>query len=403
MNVDAAIIGAGPAGLMAAIELSRNGLSVAVIDEYYLPGGRLLGQHYEDPAEPPGERIWDGKRIAEQLEQQARRQGVYLFTGVTAWSVSKKWEIALSGATENQLFSKVLLLATGSAEKALPIPGWTLPGTISIGAAQTFTNLHRVAVGTKVVIIGIDPLSLSVMLEMRNAGIDVIGMALPPVSPVTGKEYTPVGTLSRLSDAARLAPNAFLRTAGRFALSVSPRLAGHFMRFHFIKIKGVPLYFRKSVVSIDGHDRVEGVTVQPISVDGTPAGQPEQWEADSVCLSAGLYPLVDLIQLTGCPLVEIPELGGMVPLHGNDLSTPVKGLYVAGNITGIEGAKVAMAQGRLAAISIIESLGKKGSMTVNEAMEKVTEARKTSPLRFLPDIEKGRAKLNDLWRKEGIV
>lgn len=84
MKVDAAVIGAGPAGLTAAIEMSQNGLSVAVIDEYYRPGGRLLGQHYEDPKAPPDERTWNGRKIADQLAEKARSLGVYVFTGVTA-------------------------------------------------------------------------------------------------------------------------------------------------------------------------------------------------------------------------------------------------------------------------------------------------------------------------------
>src|SRR5690625_2485770 len=152
MKVDVAIIGAGPAGLTAAIEIARSGLSAAVIDEYYRPGGRLLGQHYEDPYAPPDQRIWDGKIEADQLEEKARSLGVHVFTNVSVWSVSGKWKVDLAGAELTAITSKVLLLATGSVEKALPVPGWTLPGVISIGAAQTFTNLHHVAVGKKVMI-----------------------------------------------------------------------------------------------------------------------------------------------------------------------------------------------------------------------------------------------------------
>ncbi|WP_144460753.1 NAD(P)/FAD-dependent oxidoreductase [Siminovitchia fortis] len=403
MKVDAAIIGAGPSGLAAAIELVQNGLSVAVIDEYYRAGGRLLGQHYEDRKAPPDERIWNGKEIAEKLEEKARNLGVHIFTGVTAWSVSGKWKIDVTGEKVNAIISKVLLLATGSIEKALPIPGWTLPGAVSIGAAQTFTNLHHVAVGKKVMIVGIDPLSLSVMIEMKNAGIDVAGMALPPLSPATGQNHSPRQTLERLKDVAGLAPNPLMRMAGTFALGRFPNLAARALKFNFLKVNGVPIYLRKSVAKIEGEKKVEAVTLQSVSVDGRPAGKIEQIEVDTVCLSAGLYPMADLAQVAGCPIIDIPELGGMVPLHGPDMSTSVKGLYVAGNITGIEGAKVAMAQGNLAASSILKSMGRKSSISVNEAMMKVKKAREISPLRFLPKIEEGRSKMNEIWKKEGIV
>lgn len=403
MKVDVVIIGAGPAGLTAAIELVQNGLSVAVIDEYYRPGGRLLGQHYEDSQAPPDERIWNGKKIAEQLFEQARDLGVYIFTSVTAWSVSGEWKIDVTGANVSTIHASVLLLATGSVEKALPIPGWTLPGAVSIGAAQTFTNLHHVAIGKKVMIVGIDPLSLSVMIEMKNAGIDVIGMALPSLSPVTGKNHSPMRTLTRLADVASLAPHPFVRTVGKFALEKFPHLIARALRMNVLKVNGVPIYLRKSVIEIVGKDQVEAVAVQSVAIDGSPAGKVEHMEVDAVCLSAGLYPLVDLAQVAGCPLIDIPELGGFVPLHGPDMSTPIKGLYVAGNITGIEGAKVAMAQGRLAAVSISNFLGRPGSMTVDKAVVEVKNARDKSPLRFMPNIEEGRWKLNEIWEKEGII
>ncbi|PAV28306.1 hypothetical protein CIL05_16855 [Virgibacillus profundi] len=403
MKVDVAIIGAGPSGLTAAIEMIENGLTVAVIDEYYRPGGRLLGQHYEDPKAAPDQRVWNGKNIADQLEKKARGLGVHIFTNVTAWSVSEKWKIHLSHPKINMIVSKVLLLATGSAEKALPIPGWTLPGGISIGAAQTFTNLHRVAVGEKVLIAGIDPLSLSVMIEMKNAGIDVAGMVLPPISPASGNHHTPVQTVARLKDVAGLAPNSFIRTFGKYALAWFPRLIAHALRFNFLKVNGVPIHLRKSIVRIEGSEQVEAVILQSVSADGKPVGQAERMEVDAVCLSAGLYPLVDLAETTGCTLVDIPELGGVIPLHGPDMTTTINGLFVAGNITGIEGAKVAIAQGQLAAVSILKSLGKNGSITVQEAKMEMEKARIQSPLRFLPNIDEGRTKLNKLWEKEGVI
>ncbi|WP_100010131.1 NAD(P)/FAD-dependent oxidoreductase [Lentibacillus sediminis] len=403
MKVDAVIIGAGPAGLTAAIEMIENGLSVAVIDEYYHPGGRLLGQHYEDPKAPPDERIWNGRKLADQLAEKARSLGVYIFTGVTAWSVSGKWAVALTGGEVNTVDSKVLLLATGSVEKALPIPGWTLPGAISIGAAQTFTNLHHVAVGKRMMIAGVDALSLSVMIEMKNAGINVVGMALPPLSPVTGGGYSPADTVASLTDVAGLAPNSFVRTFGKIALARFPRLIARAMRFNFLKMNGVPIHLRKSIVKIEGEQQVEAVMLQSVSVDGKPVGEMERVEVDAICLAAGLYPLVDLAETVGCPLIDIPELGGTVPLHGPDMSTQVNGLFVAGNITGIEGAKVAIAQGQLAAISILNSLGKSGSMTVNEAIKKVENAREKAPIHFLPEIGEGREKMNAIWEKEGIL
>ncbi|WP_312113370.1 NAD(P)/FAD-dependent oxidoreductase [Brevibacillus reuszeri] len=408
MKVDVAVIGSGPAGLTASIELARAELSVAVVDEYYRPGGRLLGQLYDDPKAPVNERRWDGKKLTQELLGQAEKAGVRLFCGVTAWSVSGCWQIELSGAEVKTLQARALLLATGAAEKALPMPGWTLPGVVSVGAAQTFTNVHQVAIGQRVMVVGVDPLAISVAMEMKHAGIEVVGIALPQASAWSKEEASPIQALKRLADVADLAPNPFLRQMGRMMGTRFSRLAAHILRVPFVQVDGVPLYLRKAVTAIEGKTGVEAVTLQPVSVHGLPIGRAERIEVDAVCLSAGLYPLSELAQVAGCMLVDIPELGGLVPLHSHDLQTNVEGLFVAGNITGIEGAKVAMAQGRLAAVSIAGSLGKKASLSLQEAHAGVKQARAESPLRFLPNIAEGRVKMEQLWQqfheqKEGAI
>ncbi|MEW9502651.1 NAD(P)/FAD-dependent oxidoreductase [Jeotgalibacillus marinus] len=399
MNVDVSIIGAGPAGLAASIEIAKSGLSVAVIDEYFRPGGRLLGQLYDDPKAPPNEKQWDGKKVAQGLVEQAKVLGVHIFCGVTAWTVNKGWHIKLTGAKEKSLTSQVLLLATGAAERALPMPGWTLPGVFSIGAAQTFTNVHHVAVGQRVMVVGTDPLALSVVMEMKQAGIDVVGVALPPKSPISSDFSSPINSVGRLAEVADLAPNPLLRTMGRLASGKLRKLAAHALHFNLLRIEGIPVHMRKAVVSIEGKNNVEGVIMQSVTVNGDPKGSVKQVEVDAVCLSAGLYPLIDIAQVAGCPLVDIPELGGLIPVHGPNLRTPVESLFVAGNITGIEGAKVAIAQGKLAAVSIAQSLGKKTFMSEEQAIKEVTLAREQSPIRFLPHIEEGRDKMNSHWKK----
>lgn len=399
MNVDVAIIGSGPAGLAASIELAKAGLSVVILDEYYRPGGRLLGQLYDDPKASASERKWDGKKVAAQLIEQARMQQVAILCGATVWSVSPGWQIELSGSETKTVKAKAVLLATGAAERALPMPGWTLPGVVSVGAAQTFTNLHHVAIGKRVMVVGVDPLAISVALEMKHAGVEVVGVAMAPRSPITEKLSSPSHALSQLAAASDLAPHPLLRMMGRLAGGRLGKMAAHALRLPLLTIEGIPVHVRKAVARIEGGQSVESVVLQTVSVKGEPAGREERVEVDAVCLSAGLYPLIELAQVAGCSLTYVPELGGMVPLYGSDLSTTADGLYVAGNITGIEGAKVAMAQGRLAAVSIAQALGKTPSLTKEEAIQEVKRARELSPLRFLPEVERGLAKMEGLWRE----
>jgi sarcosine oxidase, subunit alpha len=403
MKFDVTVVGAGPAGLSAAIELAQNGLSVAVIDEYFRPGGRLLGQLYDDPHAPFDKRQWDGKKVAQIMAKQAKDLNVQIITEVTTWTLSEGWNIQISGTTEKTIQSKALLLATGAIEKALPIPGWTLPGVYSIGAAQTFTNLHHIAIGKRVMVVGIDPLALSVVMEMKHAGIDVVGVALPPQLPMNQALSFPVNSVNQLTEVSDLAPNVFLRKMGKLVSGKFSKLAAHALNFDLLKVEGIPIHIRKAVMSIEGKQQVEYVTMQSVTVDGVPTGRAKRIEVDAVCLSAGLNPLIDLAQVAGCPIVDIPELGGLVPVHGPNLSTPKQGLFVAGNITGIEGAKVVIAQGKLAGVAISNYLGRKSSTTEEKAIKEVDQARKLAPIRFLPNIQEGREKMKVYWQNELLV
>ncbi|MEH7236429.1 NAD(P)/FAD-dependent oxidoreductase [Bacillus sp. JJ1562] len=408
MNADVVIIGAGPAGLCAAVEIAKSGASVVVLDEYYRPGGRLLGQHYEDPTLKGPDKLWDGQRIAQQIIEEALSLGVKIFCGVTVWSIEGNWEIKVSGGDVTSIHSHALLVATGAAEHALPCSGWTLPGVYSIGAAQTFTNVHQIAIGQRVFVIGTDPLSLSVVLEMRKAGIDVVGVALPPQSPVIDETLSsPIENVKRLTAVAHLAPNPMLQKLGQFVSGRFSKMATHALRMDVLKIEGIPIYLRKSLASINGENEVESVTLQHVDVNGNPSGKTMDLAVDAVCLSAGLYPLIDLLQAVGCPLIDIKELGGLVPLHDIDMSTPVPGLFVAGNITGIEGAKVAMTQGKMAGMSILAYLNKPSKQSKAEGTNQILQARNLSPIKFIPEIEEGRKKMEQAWinfqQKEEVV
>lgn len=127
-----------------------------------------------------------------------------------------------------------------------------------------------------------------------------------------------------------------------------------------MKINGTPLHLRKAALEIIGTDQVEGVRVANIDTKGNIVTGSEQiYEADFVCIAGGLYPLAELAAVAGCPFRYIPELGGHVPLHSETMETPLPGLLVAGNITGIESGKIAMAQGTVAGYSIVKQANKK--------------------------------------------
>ena len=110
--------------------------------------------------------------------------------------------------------SHYLLIATGASERHIPIPGWTLPGVMSIGAAQVMSNVHRVKPGESCIIIGINVLSLSIADELKMSGLDVEAIILP-YSPQIDKEASePKAVIAKLMYLTHLAPSRLLRILG---------------------------------------------------------------------------------------------------------------------------------------------------------------------------------------------
>lgn len=396
---DVIIIGAGPAGLSASISCARFGLKVLVIDEFMKPGGRLLGQLHQ---EPTGE-WWNGIEESKRLHEEAESLSVHIRCGVSVYNLDKdenNWFVHTNIGT---LEAPFVLLATGAAEYAIPLPGWTLPGVMSIGAAQVMTNVHRVQVGKKGIIIGANILSFAILSELQLAGIKVDHIILPEKSELSQKAGEPEEVLNSLLNAAHLAPSAILRIGSHFMKFDWIRKAGlTFYPNSGMKINGTPLHLRKAALEIIGTDQVEGVCVANIDSKGNVINRSEKiYEADFVCIAGGLYPLAELAAVAGCPFHYISELGGHVPLHSETMETPLPGLFVAGNITGIESGKIAMAQGTVAGLSIAKYASKKRDIVdqqLSHAMQNVHFVRQKAAIQFNPMVDIGRRKMNEIWR-----
>jgi sarcosine oxidase subunit alpha len=389
---DVAVVGAGPAGLSAAIAAAEAGARVTVIDENPAPGGRLLGQLHQ---ESDG-KWWIGKDVAAELADRAAAAGVQLLERREVWGMYPQWKLALDGG--ETLAASCVVLASGAAERALPIPGWTLPGAMTIGAAQTLTNYYRVLPGKRVAVVGVDPLSLTVAHELTMAGAEVVGIYLPPADLFSKEKGDPRYTLGYLAGMADLAPNAFLRAGAKLAgVPALRKLAAALYPKDGIPVLGAKLKLRQRVSSIHGDDRVTGVGIDDVDRNGRPTGRSRLLEVDCVCLSGGLYPVQELT--AGCSIERIDELGGQVPLHSLELETSRRNLFVAGNIAGIEGAKIAMAQGSLAGSAAAARLGLLDAAAVTFAAGRVGQARETSSITFQPDILQGRRRATESWAR----
>lgn len=405
MKVDAAVIGGGPAGLSAAIEIASRGGSVVVVDENSTFGGKLLGQLHEEPGV---NNWWKGGEIAAKLAEEAIAAGVTLMPQTQVWGLEAGWNVLIADTCNRTLpfqniQARAVLLATGAVEKPLAMPGWTLPGVMTVGAAQVLTNVYRVKPGKRVVIAGVDVLSLTIARAMKLAGVEIAGIVLPKESDFSEGRSNPLSVLKELQTMAHLAPNPLLRAGGAFLNHrLGIQLAARFFPHNGVKVWGIPLQLKKALVAIHGDEQVTHAEIASIDsngqiVPGTTTAVP----VDAVCLSGGLTPLGELAATAGCKFVRIDGLNGPVPLHSRTMETTVRDLYVAGNITGVEGAKIAMVQGRVAGTSMCLRLGigRIGEQDVQTAMRKVDEVREKSDIQFHLKIKEARTQLQQLWEQ----
>lgn len=398
-HCDLVIVGAGPAGLSAAKVAADNGLKVILLDEFPTAGGRMVGQYHEEPKKG----WWVGKNIAQDLIRANQQLGVDIRCGQSVHGLDQLengWKVLLPHAS---IQTKFLLLATGAAEIPVPIPGWTLPGVMSIGAAQVMTNVHYVKPGTRGIIIGVNVLAMAIARELAISGVQLAGIVLPFDRNFNPESTLPLNAFQLLTGLSQLSPSAGMRFGGsmvnRFQLASK---AIHFFPKKGVHAWGIPIQLRTAAVAIHGENQVQSVTLVDLDGHGKPIPRSEREEkVDFVAIAGGLYPLVELASVAGCKFVHIPELGGYIPLHSEALRTPLPSLYVAGNITGVESASVAMAQGLLAAASICNDagvFGTDGTKKEMEAIQHVKHVRSAALIQFHPGIEAARHALYEQYQ-----
>lgn len=399
MNVDVCIIGAGPAGLAASETAAAEGKQVVVVDEMPEPGGRLLGQLHQAGRRNDEYHVdgwWYGRQIAARLFQSAQAAGVQFLFGSSVWGLFPQWKICLAGEHNVVVQAPVVILATGAAEVPAPIDGWHLPGVMTVGAAQVMSTQHRIRPGNNAIVAGINPLSIAIAHELELAGVNVRAIVGLPSGLSSVRDQAPQRVLQDLGYSAHLSPSWLLRRAGTLAKYGAVAAIGtRLLPYRGIRVWHIPLQPHRACVEISGDTQVERATIEDLDARGNRTGRTQDFDVDLVCLSGGLRPLAELADLAGLRTAYVPEVGGRVPLYGRDLETAAPGVYVAGNITGIESGMVAIAQGRLAAAKAI------GSQLTAEFRAQVDRARSTAPIQFMPDHAAGRERIAQIFADQG--
>ena len=407
MRVDAVVVGGGPAGLRVATEVARRGGDVVVLDENPVFGGKLLGQLHESHAGG----WWRGWEVAARLEAEARSAGAVLRGDAGVWALEPGWRARVAdllnrGDQPAAYEAGAVVVATGACEKPVAVPGWTLPGVMTVGAAQVLTNVHRVRPGRRALVVGIDPLALTVARQLALAGVEVVGVVLPPPLGLNADAGSVRATLARLGSLASLAPTPWLRMAAAALESGLVReLAARVGPPGGVRVWGVPVHHRTALLEVQGDGRVERVVLAPVGADGEPVtSRRREVQVDAVCLSGGLMPLAELPAVLGCGFARDERLGGDVPLHGPDMESTVPGLFVAGDVTGVEGAEVAMAKGRLAGLAVCRRLGREvRDAEIEAARRKLDRARQEAKIEFYPGARQAAGAMGQRWREVAWV
>ena len=310
------VVGAGPAGLSAAIEAAKNGVKVTVFDENAAPGGQLFKQIHKFFGSKEHKAKIRGFRIGQDLLKEAEEAGVEVVLNATVIGLYPEKEVLVQQGDEVVHYKgDAVLVATGAAENMVNFRGWTLPGVIGAGAAQTMMNLHHIKPGNRILMLGTGNVGLVVSFQLMQAGCEVVALA----------------------DAA-------------------PRIGGYGVHAAKVARTGVPFYLSHTIKEVEGKDCVTGVTIAQVDdhfqfIPGTE----KHFDVDTVCVAVGLSPMAQLLKMDGIEMDT--STGGFVPKCDETGATSIPGIYAAGDVAGIEEASSAMIEGRMSGAAIAEFLG----------------------------------------------
>lgn len=331
-NTDILVVGAGPAGLSAAAFAGGLGFDVTVLDENARPGGQYYRQSRlagSLPAAIVGPSQMKGRRLLDALDPARVR----ICCDATVWGTDGvKTLLYTQDGRTGRISAKAIILATGAHERVVPFPGWTLPGVMTAGAAQTLLKAQAILPGRNIVIAGSGPFLYPVATQLAAAG---------------GR----IGAICELSRS-RLWPLRVRRPHRH--LAIYKEAFGYLLR---MRRHGLSVEFGSTVVEASGDSALREVTIALMDRDMVERpGTRRTVAADTLLTSFGFVPNTQIARLLGCELRwDETQQAHFVKADGR-LRTSHPGIYVAGEIAGIGGHRVAQAEGTLAAASAVEEL-----------------------------------------------
>ncbi|KJZ42283.1 NAD(P)/FAD-dependent oxidoreductase [Pseudomonas fluorescens] len=321
------IIGAGPAGIRAAQTLVAHGVRPVLLDEAARGGGQIYRRQPANFKRSPIKLYGFEAGKANALHQtiDTLREQLDYRPETLVWNAEDgALDTLHEGRAARLVFSRVIV-ATGATDRILPVPGWTLPGVYSLGAAQIALKFQGCAIGERVVFAGSGPLLYLVAYQYAKAGANVV--AVLDSSPFSAQARALPGLLSQ---PATLAKGIYYRS--------------------WLTAHGIPVHQGASLTGINGDQRVQTLTWR--NAKGN-----QHLNCDAVAFAHGLRSETQLADLLGCEFAWNPLNRAWLPQRDSTGRSSVAEVYLAGDGAGVMGADAAEMAGERTALALLEDIG----------------------------------------------
>jgi len=317
---DLLVVGAGPAGMSAAATAARLGLATMLVDEQAFPGGQIhrVVEHRSEAARGVSHADWSRGR---SLVAEFRASGAGYLPGASVWRLDRGGQVHLNdGDKAWTVVARRVLIAVGAMERPVPLPGWTLPGVMTVGAAQTVYKTSGWLPPEDTWIAGSGPLLWLYAAQVADAGGRIAGIL----------DTTPKGNYLH---ALQYVPGAL--SAGYLQRGIALQRR--------VRTAGFPVVRDVTGVEARGEGRIERLRY---CVGGRWNEQP----AAMLLLHHGVVPNVQATLSLGVRHLWDEAQRCFVPSADRWGTTDLEGYAVAGDCARIVGAEASAFQGRLAAL-----------------------------------------------------